>query len=544
MTLAFGAHALHYSYSTDDAFITFRYVRNLLAGHGLVYNPGERAEGYTNFLWAMLLAGAAITGADIVQSARILGFLSSAGTIVLVTIMANRFLTRRYAGKAHSALSLVPGALLAANGSFAMWTLGGLETALFTFLLVLITFVYLDARHARAMHVCGLLFALLIMTRPDGVVFLAATAAHIIVGPIRSSPDSSIKRRVGLFMRLLTVCLAVFLPYFVWRYSYYGYPLPNTFYAKVAGGTASIVRGIRYAWFFVADYGLVPIAAAAVFFYARMFQTADGEGRRRVIGFESSFLLLQIAACVGFVLYVGGDQLVMHRFFVAIFPAMYLLSVMGLSELLRLRESVETQGAASHWRIGLVAACAAAVAVTAAPSFFGREHHRVFDVEKPADADRMKVGKWLKNTVDSDTTIALIPAGIIPYYSGLKTIDLVGLNDVHIAHTEVAEFGRGEAGHEKYNSAYVLGRKPDLVFLGACRIWPQKLPVEELLSYYWIYGVLAPGNREMLRLYDFRSRYVPCAARVDSGYVHFFKQRDYEMPSAEPLAAEPLALRD
>ena len=43
----------------DDAFISFRYARNLLDGHGLVWNPGERVEGYTNFLWTILLAGAA-----------------------------------------------------------------------------------------------------------------------------------------------------------------------------------------------------------------------------------------------------------------------------------------------------------------------------------------------------------------------------------------------------------------------------------------------------------------------------------------------------
>ena len=41
---------------TDDAFISFRYVRNLLEGHGLVFNPGERVEGYSNFLWVLELA--------------------------------------------------------------------------------------------------------------------------------------------------------------------------------------------------------------------------------------------------------------------------------------------------------------------------------------------------------------------------------------------------------------------------------------------------------------------------------------------------------
>src|SRR6266404_6223228 len=49
--------ALRFRYHTcDDAFISFRYARNLVEGHGLVFNPGERVEGYTNFVWVLLAA--------------------------------------------------------------------------------------------------------------------------------------------------------------------------------------------------------------------------------------------------------------------------------------------------------------------------------------------------------------------------------------------------------------------------------------------------------------------------------------------------------
>lgn len=41
---------------TDDAFISFRYARNLVEGHGLVYDLGEYVEGYSNFLWVLELA--------------------------------------------------------------------------------------------------------------------------------------------------------------------------------------------------------------------------------------------------------------------------------------------------------------------------------------------------------------------------------------------------------------------------------------------------------------------------------------------------------
>src|SRR5688572_25266220 len=57
-TFLLGAHAWAYRFLTDDAFISFRYARNLARGAGLVFNPGEApVEGYTNFLWVLLLAG-------------------------------------------------------------------------------------------------------------------------------------------------------------------------------------------------------------------------------------------------------------------------------------------------------------------------------------------------------------------------------------------------------------------------------------------------------------------------------------------------------
>ena len=48
-----------FHYMPDDAYIGLRYARNLSVGEGLVFNPGERVEGYTNFLWVIILAAAA-----------------------------------------------------------------------------------------------------------------------------------------------------------------------------------------------------------------------------------------------------------------------------------------------------------------------------------------------------------------------------------------------------------------------------------------------------------------------------------------------------
>jgi arabinofuranosyltransferase len=244
---------------------------------------------------------------------------------------------------------------------------------------------------------------------------------------------------------------------------------------------------------------------------------------------------VQIVLYLAFIIYVGGDQLVMKRFFVPLLPAIYLLSLRGVSELFF--QPADAERIRFGRRIIFSAAVAVAIFIVLLPSFAGSEHNRIFKAEKPADADRKEAGEWLKQNVEPDATIALVPAGIIPYYSGLRTIDLVGLNDARIAHSSVPGFGKGAAGHEKYNSAYVLERRPALIFLGACRIWPQKFSAESLLNYYWMYGGLVPGNREILRLDEFKKDYAPCAVRVGEGYLHFFKRNDFPLPPAEPLAA-------
>ena len=120
------AHILVFNFVTDDAYITFVYARNL-ARHGqLVFNLGERVEGYTNFLWAVLLAGFMKIGLSPELVSRVLGAVFALGTLVVVVRIA-----RRIGGD--SPWNLIAPVLLAGCGAFACWSSGGLETAMFGF---------------------------------------------------------------------------------------------------------------------------------------------------------------------------------------------------------------------------------------------------------------------------------------------------------------------------------------------------------------------------------------------------------------------------
>src|SRR5262245_40789538 len=129
--VALVVHAFIYDFITDDAYISFVYARNF-AEHGeLVFNLGQYVEGYTNFLWTVLIGIGIKAGLDPELTARILGALFGVVTLVVAALTVERALGRK------TLWSVVPALLLAASSGYACWTSGGLETQLFTMLCVI-----------------------------------------------------------------------------------------------------------------------------------------------------------------------------------------------------------------------------------------------------------------------------------------------------------------------------------------------------------------------------------------------------------------------
>jgi hypothetical protein len=192
-------------HTVDDAFISFRYADNLASGHGLVFNPGERVEGYSNFLWCLLLTPFISLGADPVLAARGLGILS---TIALLGGVV-RFAPRPDALPA--LVWLAPG-LTASSPVLAVWATGGLEAPLFAALVVWSVGLAVEGlRRGELARASALLAATAALTRPDGLgVFLVLA---VLLGWAR-------RGQPGLLPELGRWCAwfaAVYLPYFVWR---------------------------------------------------------------------------------------------------------------------------------------------------------------------------------------------------------------------------------------------------------------------------------------------------------------------------------------
>ncbi len=265
--LLFFSHAFFYFFAlggdaVDDAYISFRYAQNAIRGHGLVFNPGEKVEGFTNFLWTVLMLPLEGSGVDVGRASVVLGAALSLAILWLVLRFARLANLPRGAGP-------LAALLLAVDGTFALWSVGGLETALFAFLVFAGAVLYVreqeveTAPYSGPLPYSGLFFALAAMTRPEGLMVFALTVAHQAAWRVLTERRLFTWRDIGRG----ALFAALFVPYWLGRWSYYQSFFPNSFHAKVsvAGPEAQLERGWRHLTQFVGVHlGWVVVAPAAI----------------------------------------------------------------------------------------------------------------------------------------------------------------------------------------------------------------------------------------------------------------------------------------
>ncbi|MCP3982112.1 MAG: hypothetical protein GY716_22630 [bacterium] len=407
--------------NVDDAYIAFRYGRNLMDGHGPVFNPGERVEGYTSPLWTLVMAPFTRVGIDIVWFSIAFGLAASIAALVGLYAHARRLVR---SGLGAGVLAVLP--LVALDNTFAFWAVGGMETPLFTALVLWGSYVALVARSERRALLAGLLLGLATLTRPEGLLIAGCVGAHRVLFGERPRRELA---ALGLGVALPLI------PHVAFRLAYYGTWLPNTFHNKVDVGRASFSAGLSYLLRFLQWRYAIPLLALPILALRRP--------RSQV-----SLHVMVVAAYVAYIVAVGGDWPVANRFFAPILPMLYLLVVVTLVELPQ-----------PTLRRLILAACVGLVAwgtFTQADSYGLVRNERNVEVE----TQRKRFGMWLKDRLPTGTLIAVGPAGAIPYYSELPAIDMWGLADAHIA---LAPRDGFEPGHDRSDLAYVLSRDPVLV---------------------------------------------------------------------------------
>jgi len=506
------AHASHYRFLTDDAYISFRYSRNLADGHGLVFNPGqERVEGYSNLLWVLALAGLDRAGIPPERAANPLSLLATAGLWWVVV----RFTARRRDPASSDWWLVVPPALLAASRSVAVWSTGGLETRAFELLATAGILRVADEVDAlRAGRSGGrpwgaVLLGLAGLTRPDGALVAACalgTGAALVALARRGPPASWLRLAVALGWPAAAMVAAQY----AFRLAYYGAWAPNTYYAKV-GGVLKPAAGLEYLWAFVLEY--------AAFLWLPFLVLAFARARRSPLG---SWIAISSAALVphlAYVVAIGGDHFE-YRPLDVLFPWLGMLLMEGARawSVTPARRALATAGLAvgiaaslylpwrSHaefpsvympgfpglqvaegplpdeeaevanryldpdrsWltRLPLLREWGAAHRdilrrITSYYSGIRQEEHRhffgVISGEGAAIRALIEDGQ-----LPADVALAMDCVGAIPYLTDARTLDRLGLTDAHVAHQP---FSMDLVAHGKQASfEYARERGMDLWF--------------------------------------------------------------------------------
>jgi hypothetical protein len=504
----------------DDAFISFRYARNLVRGAGLVMNPGERVEGYTNFLWTLLAAPVIAAGGDPAWWAQLAGAVLSLGLMAGVFVFAERRLGGGW-------YSLLAPATLAFNMAFVMESLSGLETMLFTVLVFAAYVTFLEER--RAGKPAGGAWAgwcgAATLVRPEGGLVFGLLAAYAALGVGRGEPAARLRRAAILYGALV-------LPLVAWRLAYYGSWFPNTFYAKVGYTTAQLARGWLFVvhtvgWTLTAPLLLVAVVCALIALllplqergvpppeanWTRLFS-------RRPRDEALAVGLLLVIGYFAYVLLVGGDYEPTVRFVMPVLAILYLLFQEGL------RTFVLLFGTAP--RLVRVAALVGAVAGGLA-CLYGSEQRflrlllsRGWPHTRQRHHEELRAtGEWLRDHTPPGTLVALSSIGALPYYADRPIVDMMGLTDRRIGRLEMASMGRGPAGHEKGDGAYVLARRPDLILFDKGHLFRTEADSAQVYA-----GARGVSELEIAASSDFHRDYELRRTPIGVGVLHYFARK-------------------
>lgn len=484
LVVAFSALAWMFRFIQDDAFISFRYAKNFAEGYGLVYNPGEKVEGYTNFLWTMFLTIPHFFHLDIINFSQAAGVLLFAFSLFL-TFRITKTLTGSYY---FASLALI---FTGSNFTFLSYATGGLETQLFTFLLMMAFDIalHINNKNNRQLFAISLIFALLMLTRPDAVLFIAIILLYLFYK--MHSFQCDFKNYTILIFPFILISAS----YLAWKLSYYGDILPNTFYAKLSTGTSK-GYGTYYVFTFFKSYMII-LFPLLVFVLMK----------KKLLSVEIIALLIIVMVNVLYIVFVGGDFME-FRFFVPVIPAFFILTVLTLKAmkqklLILILSLIIMAGTISH-----------------AFAFKSEPGHQLFSIKElngqiyDPNFSWMKIGKCFnKYFNNSNITIATTAAGVIPYFSNLRTVDMHGLNDRQIARTGIKSGNR--PGHQKLAAFNYLMEKDVNILIGHPFVmWntfnSEKITAVQFRNYFMYDLNNLPADASIIKM------------PIDNGYCLFF----------------------
>ena len=454
-----------YRFVCDDAYISFRYARNLANGHGLRFNLDDPpVEGFSNLLWVLIAALFEALLADPAVWMPVLSVASGAALLVYL----HRSLLRHFPFR--PAVSAWVVLLLGCHPAFAVWSTSGLETMPAALALFALFERLVLARDGRMAAIAGLV---LITLRVEGVAWFAVVATLAAVASIRDAPMESSR----VLLKPVALCVGVVLTGFVAlsvaRFAYFGDVVPNPVHVKVAVGLERFSRGGQYLalfWLTFVPQVLLFLGAVPALRWRR------GKGLA-IVGLAIAFPVWAVA--------VGGDFMPMGRMLVG---GLVFGALLGGFLLHGLEQAATHRWDLPQWpRRALLGACGAAllggnlmpgfdihVVPNAVREPLHFRHSDLMFMTEWARWENMRLntrqfalrGRALREVFDRDATVVSRAIGAMGYFSELHIYDQYGLVSREVALREISPHALDQSpGHDKMvPPIFFLASEPDVLF--------------------------------------------------------------------------------
>jgi hypothetical protein len=431
----------------DDAMISMRYADNLTRGRGLVWNPGERVEGYSN---PLMVAVMALFLVALPKPAAVLGVQ----VLGVALTLASGFIAVRLHGRVSGDDGRAPPwlALAAALSLYSVsyWAILGMETGLVTLLTGLAAWTVVEpghgAPHARAARL-GWLTAAMYLCRPDAALIGATLAVALVWQAGRATWRSAAACALPIGL--------VVVGHMLFRLAYYGSAVPNTATLKLTGVPLQI--RLHDGATFVGPFleGIIPMLVLAV------YAIAHSPSRQKIA------LVAPLPVLLAYQVYVGGEPWAYWRILSPALPPIIALAVGGAVLAARRALPEPTPG-----RVVALALCALTVALAVHNRPLLREALLLGKCQEAVlNVGRVRAGLALGKLTGPRATVAVVGAGTIPFYSDRRGVDLLGKCDPSIARVAPDLSGVGSwygmitmPGHNKYDlRRCIVEKKPTYV---------------------------------------------------------------------------------
>jgi arabinofuranosyltransferase len=447
----------------DDAMISMRYAWNFSHGLGLVWNQGERIQGYSNLLMTLLMSLATLIFskpiAPLVIQILGMGFMLA---IAYISMKIADYILPDEDHKLHRLGRVLAFLCALLYYPLTYWSLMGMETGLLTLLLlssILFTFHYTRNRDFSSLLLVSEFLGLAFLTRNDSIVFAIPIWIYIIWETYASAPKAR-----GKVSRKLLAAISLYFIFIIgqliFQYRYYGEILPNTYTLKLTGMPllTRIGNGVGFIKPFLMEiiFILVPAGMELIFDF----------GKRKLLLFSI------VLSAIGYQVYVGGDAMNYWRM---MSPAMPLLVILFISAAKATILAISNTQAFNAYFLRtpifprkyvteiLITSLILIGLLSANIRFLPEISLLTKPFRTQPTINNVNVAILLGQLTTKDATIGVMAAGTVSYFTDRRAIDFLGKSDRYIAHLPPDLSGRiawagmtSVPGHNKYDLNYSI----------------------------------------------------------------------------------------